>query len=265
MNTILYVCAGCGKVRCRMQGPMWDWLLASQKPCGRCKSCTIRPQRPNEVVYSKSKRRRPDRQWRRQRRLAITFKQWRPMRTKAVTKKFSAASSTTHYEVSLPAGLRIREITEGSTKGKFFLDEFPADLFPPNSMIRHDAEHYGIILEPNEVEIGIYHRLSTNDLWELNQAAKTAIEAQSACNLIAVIGAMHKAMQLLARLSIQYVFPGTDWVNTHPIVRLYASKILHLSQYQNRCMEYSEASDYVEKLATGQIDGITVQHKYQPT
>ena len=38
------------------------------------------------------------------------------------------------------------------SKGKYFLEEFPVAIFPLNSIIRHDAEFYGIVLEANEVE-----------------------------------------------------------------------------------------------------------------
>lgn len=60
--------------------------------------------------------------------------------------------SRMEYSLRLRADMRCRRIDGGSTAGKFWLDEFPADLFPPNSFVRHDAVHYGIVVEPEEVE-----------------------------------------------------------------------------------------------------------------
>lgn len=73
------------------------------------------------------------------------------IRTKQVHKEFTVSRMV--YQVDLPAGLRCKPITEGTTAGKFFLDELPLELFPANSFIRHDATYYGIVLEPEEVQI----------------------------------------------------------------------------------------------------------------
>lgn len=51
--------------------------------------------------------------------------------------------------ITLPEGLRVAPIP--GQVGKYWLDEFPADLFPANSMIRHDAVHYGVWLTEEEV------------------------------------------------------------------------------------------------------------------
>jgi thioredoxin-related protein len=65
----------------------------------------------------------------------------------------SVGPSHSHKQrVTVRAGLRVVPITEGSTRGKFFLDEFPEADFPRRSTLRHDAEHYGVVLEPYEVE-----------------------------------------------------------------------------------------------------------------
>lgn len=53
--------------------------------------------------------------------------------------------------LDIPAGLRVKLIAEGGTKGKFFLDQFPASIFPSGSFIRHDAVHYGVVLDPDQV------------------------------------------------------------------------------------------------------------------
>ncbi len=71
---------------------------------------------------------------------------------KVITATFGPSCGPTHRSVTLPAGLRVRRITEGGTRGKFWIDEFPKDLFPPNSFELHDAVHYGIVIEPEDVE-----------------------------------------------------------------------------------------------------------------
>ena len=55
------------------------------------------------------------------------------------------------YTLRIPAGLRVLPITEGATAGKYWLDEFPEELFPLRSMVRHDAIHYGVTFEAHEV------------------------------------------------------------------------------------------------------------------
>lgn len=58
------------------------------------------------------------------------------------------------HTINLPAGLRVSLIAEGSNAGNYFLDEFPDDIFPPNSILRHDAEHRGIELTRAQVDKG---------------------------------------------------------------------------------------------------------------
>ena len=57
------------------------------------------------------------------------------------------------YTTEIPSGLRVVEILGGSYQGSFFLDEFPEELFPSGSIIRHDAEHYGVVLNRDQVLI----------------------------------------------------------------------------------------------------------------
>ena len=67
--------------------------------------------------------------------------------TKAVSVKFRGYGT-----VDLPAGLRCSKISTGGTAGLYWLDEFPPELFPRNSMILHDAVHYGLTLNLDQVE-----------------------------------------------------------------------------------------------------------------
>ena len=71
---------------------------------------------------------------------------------KAIIVNWSNSCTQLKYEFHLPKGLRCQIILEGGTKGKFFLDEFPKDIFPPNSFERDDAIHYGVIINPEDVE-----------------------------------------------------------------------------------------------------------------
>ncbi len=70
------------------------------------------------------------------------------MKTKSVTVKFKG------QDLALPAGLRVKPVAPypTQTRPQFWLDEFPADIFPRGSMILHDAEHYGVWLEAGEVQ-----------------------------------------------------------------------------------------------------------------
>lgn len=53
----------------------------------------------------------------------------------------------------IPAGTRCKRIETGSTRGKYWIDEFGWMENTPNiQLLRHDAEHYGIIVEPDAVE-----------------------------------------------------------------------------------------------------------------
>ena len=70
--------------------------------------------------------------------------------TKEVRTTFGVGRS--HYEIYLPAGLRVRRIEGEPGVQQYFLDEFPVNLFPIDSFIRHDAIHYGIRLSESETE-----------------------------------------------------------------------------------------------------------------
>lgn len=51
---------------------------------------------------------------------------------------------------NVPAGLRLKQIDRGSTKGEYWLDE-PEKVFPPNSMQLHDAIFRGVIIKPEHI------------------------------------------------------------------------------------------------------------------
>ena len=68
--------------------------------------------------------------------------------------------STMIYDIDLPAGLRVKPIK--GEAGNYFLDEFPSNYPGPDaqkytsfcrdSFLLHDASHYGIRLNENQVE-----------------------------------------------------------------------------------------------------------------
>ena len=66
-----------------------------------------------------------------------------------VIRKFRGGSNQDYPEFTLPVGLRCKPT---GAPGKFWVDQFPPDIFPSGSGIRHDATHYGIILDEACVE-----------------------------------------------------------------------------------------------------------------
>lgn len=64
---------------------------------------------------------------------------------------FKGGSRLPYPDFKIPAGLRCKPITEGGTAGKFFLMELPTAIFPSQSFLRHDATHYGIVIEAEDV------------------------------------------------------------------------------------------------------------------
>ncbi len=71
--------------------------------------------------------------------------------TKTATVKFWGPNGCQTGEI--PAGLRCEgPHKNGDGSAVYFLDEFPAELFPAGSMELHDAEHYGIRYTLEELE-----------------------------------------------------------------------------------------------------------------
>lgn len=56
-----------------------------------------------------------------------------------------------------------------------------------------------------------------------------ALDSQSACNLGAIVKALASVVDRIWATERAFKCGGTDWVNTHPIMRLYAEQISHLS------------------------------------
>lgn len=71
-----------------------------------------------------------------------------------------------------------------------------------------------------------------------------ALDSQSACNLSGII---HSFSDILRRVweEARHNGKGTDWVNEHPICRLFAEQISHLSK---EC-DYMNAYTFCEEHA----------------
>lgn len=74
--------------------------------------------------------------------------------------------------------------------------------------------------------------------------AREAIEAQSACNLSGVVHAMSRTVTRLWELAHAGKH-GTDWVNQHPIMVLYADKLADLAGRDMN--KFSRAYDLCDK------------------
>lgn len=94
---------------------------------------------------------------------------------------------------------------------------------------------------------------------ELARLAKEALEIQDACNLSAVVHTMSRAVSRLWDIrhfcddinQRDLLLPGkcgTESINQHPIVKLYISKLMHLAEYTNQGLEYSDADNDCSKL-----------------
>ena len=95
---------------------------------------------------------------------------------------------------------------------------------------------------------------------QLNERMDThcrrAIEVQDACNLSAVVHSMDETMSDLWAMA-RALGKGTDWVNNHPICRLYASKIAHLTGMfasANTLAFHAEAEELCTLYRTGSAD-----------
>lgn len=88
---------------------------------------------------------------------------------------------------------------------------------------------------------------------ELQRIAREASECQDACNLSGVAHAMDRAVSVLWKVNTQ----GTEWVNRHPVMTLFLSKLCSLNGGYYEC-DYFHASDACEALARG--ESVDYQH-----
>ena len=102
--------------------------------------------------------------------------------------------------------------------------------------------------------------MTNEERTELNERMKRrcrdAIQVQDACNLSAVVHSMDETMSDLWAMA-RAMGKGTDWVNNHPICRLFASKIAHLTGMfasANTLTFHAEAEELCRLYPTGSAD-----------
>ena len=81
---------------------------------------------------------------------------------------------------------------------------------------------------------------------------QNALDVQSACNLGAIVHSFSRVMKKL-----QNEGHGTDWINNHPITRMYAEQIAHLTQGKPYPIAYNEC----EIVASTQYKQIIIETK----
>ena len=107
---------------------------------------------------------------------------------------------------------------------------------------------------------------------KLVNACREAIDVQGACNLSGVVRSFARATEVLEAFGratdvlwdvARHYGHATDWVNRHPVCRLFAEQVVWLTAGKSILSEghkrdgflsYTEASDYCEKMVAGQAD-----------
>ena len=85
----------------------------------------------------------------------------------------------------------------------------------------------------------------------IQEAARTAIEVQNACNLSGVLASFKEIVHEVIWPEARRLGHGTEWVNTHPIVTLFLSKLCSLNRGYFEC-DYMHASDACGAIARGE-------------
>jgi len=82
----------------------------------------------------------------------------------------------------------------------------------------------------------------------IQQAARTALDCQDACNLSGVLASFKEIVHEVIWPEARRLGNGTEWVNRHPICILFLSKLCSLNGGYYEC-DYLHASDACEALA----------------
>jgi hypothetical protein len=85
----------------------------------------------------------------------------------------------------------------------------------------------------------------------LQTAAQIALDCQDACNLSGVLASFKEIVHEVIWPEARRLGEGTDWVNRHPVVTLFLSKLCSLNRGYFEC-DYPAASDAVHALARGE-------------
>jgi len=90
----------------------------------------------------------------------------------------------------------------------------------------------------------------------LQQAARTALDSQDACNLSGVLASFKEIVHDVIWPEARRLGKGTSYVNSHPICTLFLDKLASLNSSQCLCSDsmksYYTAYTEVEKLARGE-------------
>lgn len=100
--------------------------------------------------------------------------------------------------------------------------------------------------------------LSTELKEKLRNHAKDAITVQNACNLGGVVHAFDRVVTTLQEAS-HVLGKGTEWVNRHPVVRLFLEQLVHLNcgctvhevDGMPQIATYSKASQWCAAVVVG--------------
>ncbi len=97
---------------------------------------------------------------------------------------------------------------------------------------------------------------------EIQRAAQLALDAQSACNLRAVLRSYSKVMDLLWKeahrediMDVSKPQRGSDWVHLHPISVLFATQVGHLTRVAvlaDDACHWNECEAICQRLAAGE-------------
>lgn len=86
----------------------------------------------------------------------------------------------------------------------------------------------------------------------LQRAATDALQCQNACNLSGVVHSWAEHLDALWAKAHD-LGRGTDWVNTHPVNVLFASKVSALTGGDSG-HRYFDAEDACRRIAKGELD-----------
>ena len=92
----------------------------------------------------------------------------------------------------------------------------------------------------------------------IQDAAQIALECQDACNLSGVLASFKEIVHEVLWPEARRLGQGTAWVNSHPVVTLFLSKLCSLNRGYYEC-DYLHASDACEAPAHGETTGYSHQ------
>ena len=94
----------------------------------------------------------------------------------------------------------------------------------------------------------------------IREAAQTALDVQDAVNLSGVLASFKEIVHEVLWPEARRLGKGTDFVNSHPIVTLFLSKLCSLNRGWYEC-DYLHASDACDALARG--ESVEYSHKQE--